>query len=82
MIPSGLHDPLMDACDGALGRVLDGGALHRETAPDLLAADAFVTWAFEAAAGDPASIAARAESAMKRISERAAPFVNREGHTV
>lgn len=82
MIPAGLHDPLMVACDGALQRVLDAGALQRRTAPDLLAADAFVTWAFEAAADDPATIAERAERAMKRISERAAPYVDREGHHV
>jgi hypothetical protein len=39
----------------------------REAALDLLAADACVTWAFEAAADEPGTLAARAEDAMRRI---------------
>ena len=39
----------------------------RESALDLLAVDALVTYAFEAAADDPASLAARAEDAMTRL---------------
>lgn len=83
MIPSGLYDPLMNACDGALERVLkqgesprsSGGSDHHATANELLAADAFVTWAFEAAADEPAEIGPRADAAMQRISERAVPFL-------
>jgi hypothetical protein len=41
----------------------------RDGALDLLAADACVTWAFEAAADDPASLPARAQEAMQRIAE-------------
>ena len=78
MIPGGLFDPLMDAADGALCRVLDAGTARRERALDLLAADAFVTWAFEAASDDPATISQRAEEAMKRISMRARPYLDRE----
>jgi hypothetical protein len=41
----------------------------REGALDLLAADACVTWAFEAAADDPSTLPARAQEAMQRIAE-------------
>jgi hypothetical protein len=78
VILGGLFDPLMDAADGALCRVLDAGTARRERALDLLAADAFVTWAFEAASDDPATISQRAEEAMKRISTRAKPYLDRE----
>lgn len=39
----------------------------RASAVDLLAADACVTWAFEAAAEDPETLGARADAAMRRI---------------
>jgi hypothetical protein len=39
----------------------------RAAALDLLAADACVTWAFEAGADEPGTLAARAEDAMQRI---------------
>jgi len=39
----------------------------RAAALDLLAADACVTWAFEAAADAPETISGRAEEAMRRI---------------
>ncbi len=41
----------------------------RDVALDLLAADACVTWAFEAAADAPRTLGARAEAAMLRIAE-------------
>jgi len=44
----------------------------REAALDLLAADACVTWAFEAAADEPGTLAQRAEDAMRRITALAA----------
>lgn len=40
---------------------------HRDSASDLLAADALVTYAFEAAGQDPTTLVACAESAMRRI---------------
>ncbi|MEX2181724.1 MAG: hypothetical protein WD771_06755 [Gemmatimonadaceae bacterium] len=46
-----------------------GEAVTRDAALDLLAADACVTWAFEAAAGEPATIGAKVESAIQRITE-------------
>lgn len=45
-----------------------GGQSGREKALDLLAADACVTWAFEAAAEVPGTLPARAEEAIWRIS--------------
>lgn len=43
------------------------GAGDRANALDLLAADACVTWAFEAAADDPDAVAARAMAERQRI---------------
>jgi len=57
-----------------LRRVLEGGAVARANALDLLAADACVTWAFEAAADEPVSIAGRAELATMGIAAIAAEF--------
>jgi hypothetical protein len=60
-----------DACLGAalhlLGDLLVPEALGRESAPDLLAADALVTYAFEAAAADVARIEDRASTAMLQL---------------
>jgi hypothetical protein len=78
MIPSGLFTPLLNSCDASLTRVLDSDSKERPTAHELLAADAFVTWAFEAAANDPATLAARADEAMRAISARAVPYLDRE----
>lgn len=41
----------------------------RDVALELLAADACVTWAFEAAAAEPGTLPARAQEAMQRIAE-------------
>ncbi len=67
-------DALLAASDALLRRVLVDRAPGeaRTAALDLLAADACVTWAFEAAADAPATLAARAEAAMRRITEAAA----------
>ncbi len=61
-------DALVDAAEVLLREVLaeaDGPA--RDKALDLLAADACVTWAFEAAADDPASLGAHAKATMERL---------------
>jgi hypothetical protein len=47
--------------------LLRNNATTRESALDLLAADALVTYAFEAASDDPRALAARARQAMIRI---------------
>jgi hypothetical protein len=61
-------EALVAVAEILLGSVLTeraGGA--RDAALDLLAADACVTWAFEAAADDPGTLGARAEDAMRRM---------------
>jgi hypothetical protein len=67
-------DAFIAASELLLRRVLSGGAVARANAVFLLAADACVTWAFEAAADDPGTIAGRAERATKRIAAIAAEF--------
>lgn len=63
-------DALVDAAEMLLREVLeeaDGPA--RDKALDLLAADACVTWAFEAAADDPDSLGDRAKATMERLAK-------------
>ena len=67
-------DAFIEASEVLLRRVLEGGAVARANALDLLAADACVTWAFEAAADDPGTVAGRAERATKGIAMIAAEF--------
>jgi hypothetical protein len=52
--------------------LLAGGSTTRGSALDLLAADALVTYAFEAASDAPADLAERAADAMVRIARLAA----------
>ena len=60
-----------EACLGAGERVVESllreNATSRETAIDLLAADALVTYAFEAASDRPTELASLAAEAMSRI---------------
>ena len=67
-------DAFIEASEVLLRRVLEGGTVARANALDLLAADACVTWAFEAAADEPSSIAGRAERATNGIAAIAAEF--------
>ena len=67
-------DAFTAASEALLRRVLSGGAVARANALDLLAADACVTWAFEAAADDPQSIVERADRATRGIATIAAEF--------
>ena len=60
-------DACLAAGEALLARLLREGCVARDTALDLLAADALVTYAFEAAAADPATLQERAERAMGRI---------------
>lgn len=66
-----LAGELCGAGEALLVRLLAGGCASRSAAPDLLAADALVTYAFEAAAErddeTAASIERRAAGAMRRI---------------
>ena len=64
-------DRVPEACLEAGERLLDellvSGSTSRGTALDLLAVDALVTYAFQAAADDPERLEARASRAMARI---------------
>ena len=67
-------EALLKAGEELLGSVLghrEGEG--REVALDLLAADACVTWAFEAAADEPDSLGARASATMERLAAVVAP---------
>lgn len=66
-VPRGVHDTLLVAGEAMLARLLNHNRTSREAALDLLAADAFVTYAFEAAAEDGVGIAERARKAMVQI---------------
>jgi hypothetical protein len=62
-------ESLIGAASEQLSRVLDAQPMTRAQALDLLAADAFATYALEAAADDPASLADRADAAMRMFAE-------------
>jgi len=62
----------VDAAEATLVRVLVDGAVARAAALDLLAADALVTYAFEAASERPDDLPAAAREAMARLSRAAA----------
>jgi hypothetical protein len=59
---------LLGAGQALLATILDSGTTQRDAALDLLTADALVTYAFEAAASDPASLDLLAADAMRAIS--------------
>lgn len=56
------------AAESLLADLLARPSAGRESALDLLAVDALVTYAFEAAASDPATLDLRAGEAMLRLS--------------
>ena len=62
----------LDAVDELLISLRDDPEAGRERALDLLAADALMTYAFEAAAEDPLTLAEIAAGAMWRVGEVAA----------
>lgn len=74
LVAPSAHRPVTDvpeACLEAGERLLDAllasGSTSRATALDLLAVDALVTYAFQAAADDPTRLEERAARAMQRI---------------
>ena len=69
-----LPDALLDAGITAMSAVLGDGCLTRNSALDLLAVDALVTYAFEAAAEEPELLETRTKHAMTRIAALAAPY--------
>jgi uncharacterized membrane protein len=60
-------DRCLDAAERVVAELLHDGRTGRESAADLLAADALVTYAFEAAAVDSCQLVDRAQSAMVRL---------------
>ncbi len=66
-----MGEVLLCAGEALLSRLLCEGRTDRQTALDLLAADAFVTYAFEAESDEPARITERAQRAMAQISHLA-----------
>jgi hypothetical protein len=67
-------DALLDAATVSMADVLRGGCLTRSAGFDLLAVDALVTYAFEAAADDPQQLDTITGSAMARIAALAEPY--------
>jgi hypothetical protein len=67
-------DAFLTAAEAAMGGLLRDGCLRRESALDLLAIDALVTYAFEAAADDPEHLEDQAVRALARISALSEPF--------
>ncbi|MDB4915705.1 MAG: hypothetical protein JWM95_3349 [Gemmatimonadetes bacterium] len=65
---SSTPDVLLSNGERLVAELLGSNSTSRESALDLLAADALVTYAFEAEAHSPTMIEARAASAMMRIS--------------
>ena len=75
--PAGLDAPhtpdrYLAAAESLLGSMLHEGCATREAALDLLVCDALVTYAFEAAADEPARLEAMTRQAMTRIAALAA----------
>jgi len=68
---SGATALCLDAATELLERLLEQDTIGRDSAIDLLAADALVTYAFEAAATDIEQLDERAAAAMSRLGELA-----------
>jgi hypothetical protein len=64
-------DAALAAAEAMLRELRRDGCACRAQALDLLAVDALVTYAFEAASEEPDALAARADAAMRRIAELA-----------
>jgi hypothetical protein len=60
-------DRCVDAAETLVAALLRDGRTARDSAPELLAADALVTYAFEAAADDPGGLQRRTRDAMVRL---------------
>jgi hypothetical protein len=64
---------MVRAAGAVLARLLRDGETARDSAMELLAADALVTYAFEAQSEDPNALEAHCEWAMRHLSEIAGP---------
>jgi hypothetical protein len=65
------YDALLGTAESLLGELLALGCAQRDRALDLLAVDALVTYAFEAASESPDTLAERAIGAMSAIARQA-----------
>jgi hypothetical protein len=74
-----LPDRALDAALVLLAALMARECTRRDQALDLLAADALVTYAFEAGSDAPERLAAQAEGAMQRIAALAEPAVAPRG---
>ena len=70
---SSAHDAVLSTAESLLAELLALECAGRDRALDLLAVDAMVTYAFEAAAEFPDTLSARATAAMVAIAKLAAP---------
>jgi len=64
---SEVPEACLEAGEQLLDALLASGSTSRATALDLLAVDSLITYAFQAAADDPARLEERAARAMARI---------------
>ena len=67
-------ESLIDCAASAMTTLLGSGCLTRQSALDLLAVDALITYAFEAAADEPDRIDERARRALTTIAALAEPY--------
>lgn len=67
------YEAVLETAESMLADLIALGCAQRDRALDLLAVDALVTYAFEAAAESPDTLAARATTAMSEIARLAAP---------
>ena len=67
------YDAVLSTAESLLSELLALDCAMRDRALDLLAVDALVTYAFEAAAEQPDSLALRATTAMASIAALATP---------
>ncbi len=67
-------DALLDVARAAMADLLRDGCLTRDSALSLLAVDALVTYAFEAAADEPDHLDARTQAALARIADLARAY--------
>lgn len=70
---SSAHEAVLSTAESLLAELLALDCAERERALDLLAVDAMVTYAFEAASESPETLATRATSAMAAIAMLASP---------
>lgn len=70
---SNAHEAVLATAESLLAELLALDCAGRDRALDLLAVDAMVTYAFEAAAESPDTLSTRATTAMSAIAALAAP---------